>query len=402
MKHWLLLLLLALATRQAESQNVTAWTNGYWFNGASFVSADVYSSGGKLLLTPPRAVDQTVDLAGSYVTPAFGEAHNHNIPGAEATYVAQGIFYVMIQQNVPGARRPRTIDVAFANGAFTAPGGHPSALVERNIANGSMTAHDRDGGFLLPVSSESDVDRQWENITSQQPDFIKMILVYSEDRVAGVPRPTSTDRHGLDPALAPYIVKRAHGEGRRVSAHVESAFDFDVAVRAGADVIAHLPGFWPDGDRLQRSGMDLYKISDGTASTAAEHGTVVVTTLGESLEGMANDPSAPRPHPFLEVYRHNIETLVKHGVRIVIGSDQFRSTSVGEALAIHKAGLMAPSALLRALSSDAAEAIFPKRGPFGFKAGAPADFLVFDANPLSDFTIVQRPRLRVRAGTVLK
>src|SRR5262245_57262214 len=179
MVNWILLLLFAFAASQADAQNVTAWTNGFWFNGSSFVRADVYSVEGKLALKRPPMIDRTVDLAGGYVTSAFGEAHNHNIPGAEATYVAQGIFYVMIQQNVPGARRPRTIDVAFANGAFTAPGAHPSALVERNIANGGMTAHDRDGGFLLPVSTESDVDRQWQNVKSQQPDFIKMILVYS-------------------------------------------------------------------------------------------------------------------------------------------------------------------------------------------------------------------------------
>ena len=35
----------------------------------------------------------------------------------------------------------------------------------------------RDGGFLLPVSTESNVDRQWQNVKNHQPDFIKMILI---------------------------------------------------------------------------------------------------------------------------------------------------------------------------------------------------------------------------------
>src|SRR5262245_37523179 len=115
MVNWILLLMLALAAGQVDAQNVTAWTNGLWFNGSSYGRADVYSVEGKLKLERPPTIDRTVDLAGGYVTPAFGEAHNHNIPGAESTYVARGIFYVMIQQNVPGARRPRSIDVAFAN-----------------------------------------------------------------------------------------------------------------------------------------------------------------------------------------------------------------------------------------------------------------------------------------------
>jgi imidazolonepropionase-like amidohydrolase len=85
-----------------------------------------------------------------------------------------------------------------------------------------------------------------------------------------------------------------------------------------------------------------------------------------------------------------------------MGSDQFRGTSLGEALSIHAAGLMAPAPLLRALSSDAAATIFPKRAPFGLAEGAPADFLVFAENPLADFTAVQRIRRRVKAGAELE
>jgi imidazolonepropionase-like amidohydrolase len=395
-------LLLGTAAAQVDTQNATAWTNGQWFNGASFVRVPVFSIGSRLTLKRPKKIDRTVDLAGGFVVPAFGEAHNHNIPGADATYLAQGIFYAMIQENVPGARRPKNIDVAFANGAFTAPGGHPSALVERNIANGGMTAEDRDGGFLLPVSSTDDVDRQWSTrVDKQHPDFIKMMLVYSEDRVSQVPRPANSDRHGLDPSLAAYIVKLAHRDKLRVSAHVESAYDFEVAVKAGVDIVAHMPGFWPDAERIAQKGIDIYKITEDAARLAGRQRVTVVTTVGEALRSMANDSSAPRPHPFMEVYRHNFSILAKHGVRIAIGSDQFRSTSVLEAIEIDKAGLMMRAALLRSLSSDAGATIFPQRAPFGLAEGAPADFLVFDSSPLSDFTVVQRPRRKVKDGQLL-
>ena len=49
--------------------------------------------------------------------------------------------------------------------------------------------------------------------------------------------------------------------------------------------------------------------------------------------------------PILDALRHNFEVLSKYGVTIAIGSDQFRSTSVQEALEIHKSGLM-PAAVL--------------------------------------------------------
>jgi len=413
-----LLLMLAAAVPPADGAGrITAWTDGTWFDGTAFRRVDVYSVGDRLTLKRPRTVDATVDLAGRYVTGAFGEAHNHNIPGGDTdatirTYLKQGIFYVMIQANVPEAPRelagrvnaPGTVEVAFANGLFTAPGGHPTALVERNINNGGMTDADRHGGFLHPVATRADIDREWDTrIRPQHPDFIKIVLTYSEDRVAGIPRPAGSDRHGLDPALAAHIVKRAHRDGLRVSAHVESAYDFDVAIDAGADVIAHMPGFWPDDARIAAKGTALYKISEASARRAARRRVPVVTTVGESLRNIADGGKrAALRQPLLDVYRHNFSVLARHGVRIVIGSDQFRSTSVPEAIDIRKAGLLTPAAALRALTIDAAATIFPRRAPFGLAEGAPADFVVLDANPLEDFSAIERVGMRVKGGRELQ
>ena len=83
-------------TADAATPRVTAWTNGQWFDGAAFRRVDVYSVGDRLTLKRPKAIDETVDLAGGWVTGAFGEAHNHNIPGIDTaanirTYLEQGI-----------------------------------------------------------------------------------------------------------------------------------------------------------------------------------------------------------------------------------------------------------------------------------------------------------------------
>jgi imidazolonepropionase-like amidohydrolase len=392
---------------------VTAWTNGYWFDGTSFKKRDMYSVDGRLTAKQPRRTDTTVDLAGGYVTPAFGEAHNHNLPAPNTTemikrYISQGIFYVMIQANMPDARTqlkglinaPGMVDAVFANGVFTAPGGHPSALVERNMRGGSMTASDKDGGFLLPVSSVADVDRQWSRVKSQRPDFIKLVLAYSEERGNGWSPPANSDRYGLDPNGIPQrIVQLAHRDKLRVSAHVESAGDFEVAVAAGVDIVAHMPGFWPDRQRIPTKGAGIYKIKDEVAKRAGRQRITVVTTLGEQLRAFESESAAATyRQELLDVYRHNFAILRKHGVRIAIGSDQYRSTSIPEALAIHKAGLMASVPLLCALSTDAANAIFPARSPFNLREGSPADFLVFDTDPVSDFTAIERIRLRVKDG----
>ena len=375
MKHTVVLLLFALALTAAATQEpeTVAWRNGAWFDGTGFRRVDVYSIGDRLTLKSPSKVDRTVDLTGRFLLAAFGEAHNHNIPSPDTArtiraYLERGIFYVMIQTNVPEApaklkgliNRPDSVDVLFANGNFTAPGGHPTALVRRNIANGGMTNEDLDGGFLQPVRSPEDIDRVWSTrIKKQQPDFIKLTLVYSEDRVAGLPRPDS-DRHGLDPSLTPYLVGKAHGDRLRVSAHVESAYDFDVAVAARADLIAHLPGFWPDPLRVKAKGPDIYRISEDAAQRAARQGTVVITTVGDALRENATPDVRGQS---LDVLRWNFNVLKRHGVKIAIGSDEYQSSSVPEALTIAQAGLMTNAEVLQSLSVTTPAAIFPQRTP---------------------------------------
>ena len=391
-----------------------AWTGGAWFDGTAFRVVDVYTVGDRVTLTPPPVVAVTEDLSGRFVVPPFGEAHNHNLPGAptEATirrYIDEGVLYVMIQGNAPLARlaldglvnHARSVDAVFANGLFTAPRGHPSALVERNVAGGVMVAEDLDGGFLLPVETEDDVNRLWErSVRAQTPDFVKVVLVYSEDRRAGVPRP-DTDRHGLSPDLLPSIVARARVDGLRVSAHVESAVDFGEAVDAGVDLIAHLPGFWPDPTRLATGGADVYRISEQAARTAAERRVVVVTTLGEGLRNLGDDSTpAPYADAMRQVYRDNLRLLQENGVRLAVGSDQFGASSIGEALGLERAAMMDRSRLLRALTFDAVAAIFPDR-IVGAVEGARADFLVLRSNPLDDFDAILTVERRVKSGRTL-
>ena len=411
MKQIAVILLLALGLPGTQEQEIVGWRNGAWFDGTGFRRVDVYSIGDRLSLKRPSKVDRTVDVSGKFLMGAFGEAHNHNIPGVDAEqtirmYLDPGIFYVMTQTNVPAApaklkgviNRPESVDVLFANGSFTAPGGHPSALVRRNIANGGMTNDDLDGGFIQPVRFRADIDRVWSTrIAQQRPDFIKLTLVYSEDRVAGLPRPDN-DRHGLDPSLASYLVERAHRDHLRVSAHVESAYDFDVAVAARSDLIAHMPGFWPDPVRIKAKGPDIYRISEDAARRAARQRTIVITTVGDAIRENATPDVREQ---FLDALRWNFNLLKRHGVRIAIGSDEYRSSSVTEALTIAQAGVMTNAEVLRSLSVTTPQAIFPQRAPFGLAEGAPATFIAVDRDPLDDLEAITKISLRVKGGREL-
>src|SRR5207249_5838999 len=62
---------------------------------------------------------------------------------------------------------------------------------------------------------------------------------------------------GLDPALLPEIVQKAHATGLRVSTHIENAADFHNALVAGVDEINHMPGFRYGADIEDRKSTRL-------------------------------------------------------------------------------------------------------------------------------------------------
>jgi imidazolonepropionase-like amidohydrolase len=103
----------------------------------------------------------------------------------------------------------------------------------------------------------------------------------------------------------------------------------------------------------------------------------------------------------VDVLRWNFDILKRHGVKIAIGSDQFRSTSVTEALTIAQAGLMTSAEVLQSLSVTTPAAIFPQRAPFGLAEGAPASFVAFDRNPLEDLASITKVSLWVKRGREL-
>jgi hypothetical protein len=133
----------ASANGPSAPQNYV-FTNGRWFDGSGFQKATWYSVQGMLTRTPPTEPVEVVDLAGAFIVPPFGEAHNHNIEGewnletVVARYVRDGVFYVKNPNDVRDfavkirdkINLPHTIDVAFAHAGLTGGGGHPSALYE--------------------------------------------------------------------------------------------------------------------------------------------------------------------------------------------------------------------------------------------------------------------------------
>ena len=399
-------------TSSTEPAKTLAFVHGNWFDGHSFKPRTAYASAGSLTFHRPSHVDEVLDLAGGFVVPPFGEAHNHNVepPKIDAVirrYLEHGIFYVKDPDNLPAGRakvapklnQPESIDVMFSNGGFTGKDGHPTELVKRNIDRGIWTGADGEGAFYYSVSSEAEIDQEWPQFLSTEPDFAKTFLLFSEDYGKRKDDPRYSGWKGLDPDLLKGIVRRAHSAGLRVSTHIESAADFHNALLAGVDEINHMPGFRITGD-VETHKITDFQIAEDDANLAARRGIFVVTTLA----GSSQPPPAGGKREFDErdeLNRRNLELLKKYRVKLAFGSDSYRGDTVPEALYIASLGVFDNRELLRIWCDQTARTIFPRRKVGKLKEGYEASFLVLKENPLRDFAAIQEISLRVKQGRVL-
>jgi imidazolonepropionase-like amidohydrolase len=384
----------------------TAYINAQIFDGERFVSGAIVVEGDRIVDADPATAAQRVDLAGGYVVPPFCEAHNHNLgfehENAEqiAQYLHEGIFYVGILSNLPALtdpvrhtyNTPTSVDVIFANGPLTATGGHPIRIREIFLDQGFYPGFTREtlpGQGYVVIDNEADLERQWPAIMALRPDIIKIILISSEEFERRRDDTAFFGMKGLDPALVPSIVERAHGAGLRVFAHIDTAHDFHVAVDAGVDVIAHLGGF-----------NTPTHIDPADARRAAERGVEVITTA--AVLERRRERVGPEAYAALQSAQiENLRLLREAGVTLVVGSDEPRSTSNFEIAHLRNLNVFSNAELLRMWSTDCAAALLPDRRLGRLRPGFEANFLVLGADPLANFDATQNIRLRVKEGRVL-
>lgn len=379
------------------------YRGGLWFDGNGFRPRTMYVADGVLHSSRPQQVDSVVDLGGGYVVPPFGDAHQHLIdPRIEMTirsFLSDGIFYVKDQMNAPVMRRlidpllnkPTSFDYISANQGWTSPGGHPVEVIKRAPPMpGPMSAFLRDSldpGIVNQVDTKADIDKRWAYFLAGKPDFVKVYLLTSEDYARRRSESRFEGNRGIDPALVPDIVQRAHAAGLQVSAHVYTAADFRAAVNGGVDQIAHMPG--------GRGDDSIYMLTDADGANAAAHRVTVITTLTQHQDSAL-------------IYRllrtqsaNNINVLRRHKVPILIGSDVMGGTAAPEVALLAQSGLFTNLELLRMWSVTTPQAIFPKRRIGVLADGYEASFLVLRADPIADLIATRSIAMRVKQGELI-
>lgn len=383
------------------------FVNGLWFNGETFEPRVGSIVDGRLAFDIP-AIANATDLEGKYVIPPLCEGHNHNLGGssegveeAVRAYLEDGVFYAMM----PGSFKlyrdaiadklntPKSVDVAFANNGITGAGGHPrglrESLMDRFGLYPEFTKETLPDKGYFEADTLEQLNEKWALILAERPDFVKAMLYFSEEYEARKYNPEYYGRRGLNPELLPELVRLAHDANLRVAVHVESDADMAAALRAGADIITHLPSYDSNAS-----------LSEETIALAGETNAAIVTTMSIAKRYEARAPEAYAL--MLEAQRDNLARLEEAGANLVLGSDNVMDTSRGEAEHLASLGALGNLTLLKMWTENCAQTAFPDRQIGRLDEGYEASFLVLEGDPIADFSNTLAIALRVKDGEVLE
>ena len=391
------------------------------FDGTRFVARDLCVSRAVLVECPDRP-DETVSLAGHFITPPFGDAHTHHFDGKytlgwhRSIAIESGAFYAMtmtapskstlaIRDQFSG---PGNIDVATSLGGVTGAQSHPAEIYEA-LALGYRTYEEQvanqdrihaskaaaDDAYFI-VQTPHDVETKLDLLLANNPDHIKVYLRHSErfDEDWGKWGPGG----GINPRLLPLVVKRAREAGKRVAVATSTVFDVRESLAVGADVITHLPCYQDTESDKESLYFDIAEeaeciLSEEDAARAAEIG--MASTL------VVSEWARERPEKYKVWEKRNIKTLQAAGAPLLLSVDAYGSSHTEGLIAGVAQGYLSAVDALRIGTMATPAFIFPNRKVGCLDPGCSASFIAFGANPLTSFEAIGDIRFRLKDGEEL-
>ena len=358
-----------------------------------------------------------IDVSGKYITPPYGNAHHH-ITGdrddVSWAFIKDGVFYVWnptlqsttyTQEEAEHYTRKDTYDVRVAMGAITEPGGHPEKLYVETL---SQYVYPGKGFYYFYGAAfhygrtHDEIDKVLQLLTEQGAQFIKVMLLYSEEYEKRRHDDAYYGLKGINPKNMPHLVKVAHGLGKRVAVHIETRHDALVAAKAGADMLAHLPGY------VSVSHAELLEnkmaLSEVEVQKIAEQNMLVVPTYAIAAYQYANkkdddefDQTIPERH--YAVQAENLRLLSNATIKILTGTDSYPHIYDEAAHWVEIGGLTTEEALQAVYQTG--RHLFPDRKIGHVGSGHEADFLVLGANPLENIRNLSAIEMRIKGGKLI-
>jgi imidazolonepropionase-like amidohydrolase len=186
------------------------------------------------------------------------------------------------------------------------------------------------------------------------------------------------------------VTDEVHGWGKRVACHAYSGIGLHRAIDGGCDSIEH--------------GLDL---DDAALTQMAKQGTWYVPTLAVYYGDWAPEdtPDGQRDRKRASVHEESFEKALKAHLKIAFGTDiggiPWTEPIAQEFSYMVKFG-MTPMDAIRSATSRAAE-LLDQQGQLGtIRAGAFADIVAVDGDPLSDIKQLEHVRFVMKGGKVFK
>ncbi|MGW4525495.1 amidohydrolase family protein [Amycolatopsis sp. NPDC004378] len=343
----------------------TALTGVRVFDGTGLTEPATVVLDGPLIGTDPAGAE-VVDGAGATLLPGLFDAHVHLLtPDDLRALAAHGVTTALDMACWPRERvdsfRGRVPDIRSAGVPAIGPGG-THAKMPGMPAEAILTAPGQAAGFVARRVAEG-------------ADYVKVVI----------------EGDLLDQATIDAVVAAGKGHGKLTVAHASSVDAYRRAVRAGADVVTHVP----------RDGV----LDAGTTSRMVEQGQVAVPTLA-MMEALTTKLGADG----YAFSRDSVAALHAAGVPVLAGTDAFSAPMlpfpVVQGASLHHelallvaAGLSERDALRAATDLPARYFGLPDRG--AVREGLRADLVLVDGDPTRDITATAKIRRVWAAGTVV-
>jgi imidazolonepropionase-like amidohydrolase len=326
---------------------------------------------------------QVLDASGRWVLPGLVDVHVHANALADARAILQGgatsvrsgssSFYQDVALAALPEWAPGVCPRMTPAGVFISPDLGDSLLADPDLAPlATLTGgvkETSDLAYLTRVNLQrgAKVIKTRANPRAGLPEQDPRELVYNQEQLSAV-------------------VKAANGAG--VLCHAYSEEGIDAAVRAGVRSIEH--GVF---------------VSESTIAEMARRGTFFTPTMDAitSMGTSTNPILAARGKEYTPILQAAVRAAKEAGVPIVAGTDSFGAdvTPIGtEARLLAEAGL-SPLEALQSATVHAARLI--GQDDVGrLVRGGPADVVVVDADPLSDASALEKVRVVVAQGAVVR
>jgi imidazolonepropionase-like amidohydrolase len=348
-------------------------------NGAFIVQNGRITWAGATSEARPAAGTARVNLAGKTVMPAIVDAHTHL--SRERQALIQDLerrAYFGVGLAVSLGQDSGELPLQIRNESL------PNAARYRTALRG-LTAPEP-GRTEIPywVTTPAEARKAVQELTAQKADIVKL---WVDDRGGQYKKMT--------PDVYAAAIDEAHRGGLRVTAHIFALEDAKGLVKAGLDAFAHVPV----RDRaIDEEFVALVKPRRNLILVPNLPDRGVKTDLGwlkghipagewQKLQAAATD--RPDAQKGFALQAGNLARLVKEGMTIAMGTDGNTPWGAHLEMADMVAAGMTPAQVLVAATRNGAD-LMGLKDIGAIEAGRSADFVVLDANPLTDITNTRR------------